>query len=479
MLSNVCKSIGSVANKGIKSHDHKVEEAEQHNVLGSISPVGIGTGKQSAYVLIYVFGSMLWSYQSDWSATLSQIIRSSSNDLFLVVDGLIISKMNNQTKRQIAGHVVVMLLIALSTWLKLSSKEFLVHSPDASLSNMRKSQQMVDIISIGSVSKKKLQDAQGHTFESHSSVRNFFRLTERNDTDQECSKTLTPEQVSQVAWFCKGSKGVSGLKFRLLNELYFEKKAAGWVCAQKRPIDALYRVLANYKDGKMIIPHYLFMIDDDTYVNMDYINDFLYNDFPYDTPYVVTGCVFYGAKNYRMNFLYGGFGSYFSRAAIQRLLKPINCNSNNGDVEYLDSYTRFACWRLQQNMFGEKAFFTDGMSVNDLMYKYASDQPFTQVQSWEVGYCFHSDHALTYFLNMYHIAVPDHELDAHTNVTDGLRRIYQYSAVSNATQGRHWCKGECIYEHDKCFSNSTLCHYVEPYQMYALFDARPPKKRPV
>jgi hypothetical protein len=385
-------------------------------------------------------------------------------------------QMNNQTKRQIAGHVLVMLLIALSTWLKLTSREFQVHNSGARVADFHTSRRMVDIISIGSATKKKLQDAQEHTFGSHSSVRNFFRLTEKVDSDPDCAKSLTPAQVSQVAWFCKSSKGVSGLKHRLLNELYFEKKAPGWVCAQKRPIDALHHVLSKYQNENVVIPHYLFMIDDDTYINMDSINEYLYNDFPYETPYVVGGCLFFGAKNYRVNFLYGGFGSFLSRAAVQRLIRPINCTSDaNGAYE--DSFSRYACWRLEENMFGEKAFFSDGMSLNDLMYKYAADQPFTQVHNWKIGYCFHSDHTLTYFLNLYHIAVPDHELDAHPKVTDALRRIYQYAAVSNATQGRHWCKGECVYESDQCFSNSTLCHYIQPYQMYALFDARPPPKK--
>jgi hypothetical protein len=47
------------------------------------------------------------------------------------------------------------------------------------------------------------------------------------------------------------------------------KNNAGWMCAQKRPVDGLFNVLQNYKDRAMDIPLYLFIIDDDTHINMD------------------------------------------------------------------------------------------------------------------------------------------------------------------------------------------------------------------
>jgi hypothetical protein len=73
---------------------------------------------------------------------------------------------------------------------------------------------------------------------------------------------------------------------------------------------------------------------------------------------------------------------------------------------------------------------------------------------------------------MYHIAVPDHELDAHKRVTDALRKVYQYTALSNSTQDMFWCQGECVYEKEKCERSSVLCHYVAADQMLALFSSR-------
>jgi hypothetical protein len=374
-------------------------------------------------------------------------------------------------------NMVIVLLITSCTWLKLKvAMKELQETKGSTMTfeeNMliadAEDQLVIDILSIGSTSRPELHAMQQRTFGSHATVRHFFTVTEGNDTDTKCAEQLTNEQVIEIAAFCRSSKNVPGIKFRLLKELFFEKRSPGWACAQKRPLDGLYSVLMKYKHGEILPPHYLFIIDDDTYINMAAINHILYHDFPYDTPQLAAGCTYFGATRYRMHFLYGGFGSFLSRAAIQNLLRPIDCTVKN---VLEDSFSRFSCWRLQENIMGERSFFTDGMSVTDLMYRYATDQPFTEVRNWNVGYCFHSDHALTYFFNMYHIAVPNHELDTRFRVTDALRKVYQYTALSNTTQDMFWCQGECVYEKEKCESSSVLCHYVTPDQMSALFHAK-------
>jgi hypothetical protein len=57
--------------------------------------------------------------------------------------------------------------------------------------------------------------------------------------------------------------------YRFRTKVFNPKNNAGWMCAQKRPVDGLFNVLQNYKDGAMEAPQYLFIIDDDTYINMD------------------------------------------------------------------------------------------------------------------------------------------------------------------------------------------------------------------
>jgi hypothetical protein len=383
-------------------------------------------------------------------------------------------KMSNQTKYKLvfllAGFLLLLLSLKVNVALTLIQRNNQVipfglddiydHSP----------REIVDVISVGSMLQVELQDAQQRTFGSHEAVRNLYRLTELNDTDQNCFKTLTMEQVHEVASFCKNATANSGLTSLLRKQLFFEKKSVGWACAQKRPIDGLYSVLMKYRNGDVALPHYLVIIDDDTYLNIDSINDILYNNFPQDAPHVIAGCDVFGAMRYKMNFPVGGFGSFLSRAAIERLLKPIDCNDKNADGVINDSFTRFACWRLQQNHMGENLFFTDGMSVMDLLYKYAAVHPFAEVRNWKVGFCFHSDIAMAFFFNMYHIAVPDSELEANVRLTDSLRKEYRYTSLTNTSGFRQ--RGECDNKKEKCSAESPVCHYIQADQMDRLFHAQ-------
>jgi hypothetical protein len=129
-----------------------------------------------------------------------------------------------------------------------------------------------------------------------------------------------------------------------------------------------------------------------------------------------------------------------------------------------DPFTRHTCWSLRKNVIGERSLLTEGMSIVDLMHAYSSSQPFTDVQNWKSGYCFHSDHALAYFFNMYNVAEPESELEAAARFTDSLRTTYTYSPLTNTTgNGR---KGECSNEKEMCTvhrrqSNMSL-HRAEP-----------------
>jgi hypothetical protein len=324
--------------------------------------------------------------------------------------------------------------------------------------------QMVDIISVGSLLKSSYQDAQQRTFGGHESVRNFFRVTEASDGDQECFMKLATEELEEVITFCdeeKETESVIAAQFR--TKLFRPKKHTGWMCAQKRPIDGLNYVLNQYRKG-LAIPQYLAIIDDDTYINMDSVTDILLKDFPVHSPQLAAGCNFDYLTKTGFTFPYGGFGSFITRTAIERLLKPIDCS-----IIKADAFTKHACWRLRENNMGEERFFEDGMSVGDLMFRFASEQPFGDVSNWKQGgYCMHSDHALAYFLNFYFIAVPDDVLLAYVQKpTDELRRTFGYTALTSARYpGR---QGECANEKDVCTIHHHICHYILPAQMDKLY----------
>ena len=206
--------------------------------------------------------------------------------------------------------------------------------------------------------------------------------------------------------------------------------SADWICAQKRPIDALQFLLEQYRTVQTI-PDYVVLIDDDTYINMNHLVVALHDYSTIGSDLLVLGgCVTNFPYRLQFKFPNIGFGSIFSKAAIQNLLRPIHCNRNNNAINdtNVDPFTRMACWRLyEQNHFNELKYFVDGMSVSDIMYNYTKSLSFLNVDSWEHGdgFCFEAEHALAYFVGFYHVAVPDHVL-LNAEMSDDIRNENPY-----------------------------------------------------
>jgi hypothetical protein len=319
----------------------------------------------------------------------------------------------------------------------------------------------IDVISIGTLTKPQLQNAQQRTFGSHPAVRNFFRINEHNDTDATCHTNLTLEQFELAADFCSELEGQSyeaALMRRRLKPFQEYQASTGWMCAQKRPIDGLWRVLQRYK-AEGVLPSYLIVVDDDTYLNMNPLVGTLHNAHAPHELFALGGCIFTLPKELRFNFPYGGFGSVFTRKLLENLMRPIYCQAPK-----LDGFTRFACWRLKQNLIGERQFFKEGMSVAELMYSYSTGLKFTEVDTWTngIGFCFHSDQAIGYFIGYYHVGIPDHRL-AKAELSDKLRKhnFYSYVTIGYGDQ--------CENERNECDSESMICHYIRPGQMDKLY----------
>ena len=399
-----------------------------------------------------------------------QLTGSDLKALYQRVYRTIKTKYFPELKKYMLHHRIMMLIIAVLIVLYslTDGKEL-----EKMLSSQQKvdlpNQNIVDIISVGSLLKPQFQNSQEATFGRHHAVRNFFRVTEMTDTDRTCFTELSYDQFDDVISFCDPMNATTWIARRLREMIFRPKKNAGWMCAQKRPIDGLNHVLQRYRDENMELPKYLFIIDDDTYINMDSLIDMLLKDFSYEATQVVAGCNFHFLHKESMTFPYGGFGSFISRPSIQRLIQPINCTATYSKGELADPFSRVTCWRINQNNMGEKQFFTDGMSVSDLMYKYSSEQPFSKAASWpkNAGYCFHSDHALAYFFNMYHIAVPDSAYDEGVQFNDKLRKKYKYVPLHKSKYPLQ--QGECTNQYENCTIHDTVCHYIQPNQMVDLF----------
>lgn len=120
-------------------------------------------------------------------------------------------------------------------------------------------------------------------------------------------------------------------------------------------------------------------------------------------------------------FPYRGHATFLTKAAVERLIQPIICDDAQDEH---DKFSKMACWRLQRDALKEKELYKPGMSVADLMQAYTSGLPFTGVDSWtnnNSGYCMHSDHTIAYFINFYHVAVPESTWPNSKNPTDKIR----------------------------------------------------------
>lgn len=339
---------------------------------------------------------------------------------------------------------------------------------------------VIDIVSIGSQSRPQYQDAQELTFGSHVTVRNFFRITEADDLETSCHSNLTLDDVVGITRFCRRRSRqivkkhfhLSSMRRNYATGRWLEKKKnpVGWMCAQKRPADGFRRVLKMY-ENTTTIPDYLFVMDDDTYVNMANVTNFLPGNYPADQALAVAGCMIRSdLVKHNFTIPFGGFGMIFTRPAIENFLRPIHCQnrSENNDDEFL----RLACWRLSQNPIGELPLFKEGMNVVDLMQAYVSNQPYQNYKEWnEVGFCLHSDWLWGYFVNFYHIAVRTVDPTFRHLLEERLRGymdslIYAGGQTSAVRPERK----ECDNKADKCTADSHLCHYVTPDQMRNLHD---------
>ena len=354
--------------------------------------------------------------------------------------------------------------------------------------------QSIDIISIGTIKRPEWQIAQQQTFVSHYTVRNFYRINEGNDTDRTCPTDLTQSQFNRIHLFCTRRDeqqsrvtilfGKDRMNFKPIN-------ATGWLCAQKRPIDGLYKTLQPYillqqelqlqlqqrhRNGisqlpptsiGRSLPKYLIMIDDDTYLNMTFMIDILSKQYSYQQPYLLTGCLLRFNKYNMYRFPFGGYATIMTQKVIVNLIRPIYCTLRNMQRHGLtnDVFNQKVCSRLQQNLIGEQSYFHDGMSVLDLMYTFSSSLLFTKIDEWNngTGFCFHSDHALGYFFGYYYIGVPDRVWSNPYSTPDNVNeRGYSYNYLSREFD-------TCNNKRLDCGNSTTICHYNNPEHMYDMY----------
>jgi len=363
----------------------------------------------------------------------------------------------------------------------------------------------IDILSIGSIHSIKRAETQMKTWGSHVSRRHFWLATEFDDPDPTCHTSMTAEDLKDICHTCRklGVKywteknAVNDLTMNFHNlfaqEQWLNKKKnpTGWLCAQKRFVTALSKLMAMYREAKDVfgvdLPDYLIFGDDDTYVNLEMFEEELLRNpqeevkqknltlqdelsmvYPtQNTPVVWAGCRVRRPTSLLHDTIpFGGFGVMFSKAAIERMIQPLYCNDTSTGFEWE------ACehWTpaYQNFSIGEFEHFRPGMSVSDLMGNYTKNvSPF----------CLHSDWAVGYFVNYFNISrhvVPTGHLHPDKAEND---KIYWYNdQMGDVKQARlhAWHDGSELYKqeegncrkiHRRCDEKSGLCHQMDEHRM--------------
>ena len=318
-----------------------------------------------------------------------------------------------------------------------------------------------DILSVGSNQKPELQAAQKETFGRNARI--FYPVTEDHDIlDPNCWQQLTENEAKTIHNFCHNKKNLIGLlKYFGPFTQYYQIRSPGWICAQKRPLAGLIHYVRSIqsKDGTDW-PDFLWILDDDTYVDWKAIIDHL-------EPLPAKNYAFVGVL-YRLwktpfqttliTFPFGGYGTLFSRTVLERWTTPLKCHrtaTTNGE------WLTHACRQLQRNAIGELSVYEEGMSLLGLAEAYAKANLYTKINEWktdkqQTGFCFHSDWLWGYFINYYDMADI-----GPTGYAGFFWRKNHFESFGSSK-----CSGDNSNQRD----DLLICHHQTPETMKAFYE---------
>mmetsp|Transcript_8175 Transcript_8175/g.13203 ORF Transcript_8175/g.13203 Transcript_8175/m.13203 type:complete len:216 (+) Transcript_8175:2-649(+) len=186
---------------------------------------------------------------------------------------------------------------------------------------------------------------------------------------------------------------------------------------------------------------------------------------------VYVGCLVFAppAKLIQFSFPFGGWGTFFSRGAIERLIMPLHCSTKK-DSANRSPFEEGACRRLNSvddYHLQESPFFNEGMSISDLMAAFAgvTTSP----------YCMHSDWGIGYFINFYNISGVRWEGPGHWYPQVAQTRIHPLGRQASYIYRNPG--GECRLTGENCNTGSLVCHYVNTTQMKGLWRDRQVSKQ--
>lgn len=352
----------------------------------------------------------------------------------------------------------------------------------------------IDVLIVGSKFRMHAAKVQSNTWGSHDSVRHFVLATEDDDVNPHCHSTMTKEDIAMQSYTCNTK--YHWHQIRALNKLTMmlhhnyasqkwlggKKNAAGWLCAQRRFVSSFTKLVGMYTTVDSL-PDYLIIADDDTYFNMEHLEEYLIRQparleergFNQDTstvPSFNAPVVFAGCKvrlpTHQITFTspFGGFGTFLSKGSLKRWMQPLHCN------ETATGYEKGLCNKMlhkSQHKYpvlatvGEERYYAKGDSLNDIFDKYIHKEKY---------FCMHSDWAFGYFANFLNISRECHpgsdwiaEKFPERGENNRLHDIMK-SEIYGST-----FNGLCKYGNGNpgkdlgCHTNATICHYVNETEM--------------
>jgi hypothetical protein len=237
--------------------------------------------------------------------------------------------------------------------------------------------------------------------------------------------------------------------------------AGKWMCAQRRPLFGIHKVVQTYQGDENNLPDYLILMDDDTYFNLEEFPKWMTDSVP-EQPRVVPGCLLRYADAL-FTLPYGGMSTMFNKASLAHLMRPIQCPDDTA-----------LCGQIQQDTVGERHLFRNGMSLVDLMHAFVSRYPYREHKSWNTtqGYCMHSDWTVAYFVNFYNVSrhVTTNlkgKFDRSTRTLKGRGYVANdrmeawdvYYDMFREKRGPYsLCKNDGM---ENCRPESLVCHYID------------------
>ena len=380
--------------------------------------------RRVSFIFLLAFGVILLVFQSQFSivhqkAYFEKLLVAGNYNFISTDEASSISPLSAflEDNNQRRTYKLLYLNQTTPERLQRAHREFLSTNPSSTF----------DILSISSKFNLRLPHTQHETFASHQSVRNFIIATEDDDPDPTCYKTTTMENVEKQSRTCKHYKHWQDLNafnkltkyfsngYARINWLKGKQNPSGWLCAQKRFHYAFVKYIELLEQSQVLIPDYLMIMDEDTFVNVHHLEKYLMqtNSTEKDdgnvplssqTPVIYAGCRVRApaSSSIKFTFPFGGWGIYLSQGAMKKWVAPIDCTNqdNTEQVELCHRYSDPTSVSSSAITIGEQKFFQNGMNLNQVFRLYLEKHE---------RYCLHGDWFFGYianYLNMSRHVIP-------------------------------------------------------------------------